>query len=107
MLKASNIPKPLIKEKLEDRLTKICHENGISLLAIFGSFANGMQRKKSDVDILIQFDKNKEKSLLELVGLQFKLQRIFGRKVDLVTMDGLSPYIKDDVLNNMRVIYER
>lgn len=106
MLKADNIPRPLIKDNLANKLAQICNENEVSLLAIFGSFANGMQRKKSDVDILIQFNKNNEKSLLELVSIQTKLQRIFGRKVDLVTMDGLSPYIKNDVLSNMRVIYE-
>jgi uncharacterized protein len=106
MLNVANIPIPLMKKRIDNKLDSFCQENDIKLLAIFGSFATGKQHKKSDVDILIQFEVDKEKSLLNLVRLQFKLQRILGRKVDLVTTESLDQYIKDNILNNMRVIYE-
>jgi hypothetical protein len=106
MLKVANIPSPLLKQKIDDKLYTFCQENDIKLFAIFGSFATGEQKKKSDIDILVKFETGKEKSLLNLVRLQFKLQRIFGRKVDLVTMESLNPYIKDSILDSMRVVYE-
>jgi len=106
MLNVTNIPSSLIKKRIDSKLDLFCQENDVKLLAIFGSFATGKQQTKSDVDILVQFRTGKEKSLLNLVRLQFKLQKILGRKVDLVTMESLNQYIKDSILDNMRVIYE-
>ena len=46
-------------------------------------------------------------SLLTLIRFERELSALFGRKVDLVTEQGLSPYIRDAVLANAREIYER
>jgi predicted nucleotidyltransferase len=102
-----NLPLPLKKEGIEDKLAKICEDNGVIFLAIFGSFVRGEQRKKSDIDIAIEFDKNKRKSLLDLVHLEYELSEMFKRKVALGIFSSISPYIIDDVKKEMRVIYEK
>jgi len=105
VVEIKNIPPILRKGKLKERLAELCDENNIVFLSIFGSFARGKQKKKSDIDMLVKFENGK--SLLDIVRVQFKLQRLFKRKIDLVTMGALSPYIKDYVLNGMKVIYEK
>jgi len=74
-------------------------------MAIFGSFAKGKQNKKSDIDIVIEFERNSEKSLLDLVRIENELRKVFKRKVDLGIFSSLSPYIIEDVKKEMQVIY--
>lgn len=107
MAEIKNISSLLKQRQLKEKLLKTCEENDIVFMALFGSFVRGEQRKRSDLDILIKFAGGKEKSLLKFVSIKFKLERIFRKKVDLATINALSPYIKDDVLNNMKVIYEK
>lgn len=107
MVEIKNIPSFLEQKQLKEKLLKTCEENDIVFMALFGSFVKGEQRKRSDLDILIKFAEGKEKSLLKFVGIKFKLERIFRKKVDLATIGALSPYIKDNVLSNMKVIYEK
>jgi predicted nucleotidyltransferase len=76
-------------------------------MAIFGSFARGEQKKKSDIDIAIEFEKGSQKSLLDLVRIENELRRIFKRKVDLGIFSSLNPYIMEDVKKEMRIIYEK
>ncbi len=94
-------------KKISARLTKICKNNDIIMLGIFGSYARGKQRAKSDVDVLIKFEKGKEKGLIGLVQLKRNFQNVFKRKTDLLTVGGLSPYLKKDVLNEIKVLYEK
>lgn len=95
------------KENLEDEIAKICEENDIVFMALFGSFVRGDQKKRSDIDILIRFDEAKEKSLLDLIHAERELKKLFKRKVDLLTVGSISPYMREEVLNSMKVIYEK
>ena len=58
-------------EELKPKIIKILKQKGIKKAGIFGSYARGEQTKKSDVDILIEFNG----SLLDLVGLEMELKR--------------------------------
>ncbi len=106
MIRAKNIPASLRKKGLNARLTKLCEENDVVFMAIFGSFVRGEEKKRSDVDMLFRYRKGSRKSLLDLVGLEEELSLVFGRKVDLLTIESISPYIREQVLNSMKVIYE-
>lgn len=106
MIEVKNLPPPLRKKGVQEKLTKICKENDIVFLAIFGSFIRGEQRKKSDIDMAMEFDRNKRKSLLDLVHVENELKKIFRRKVDLGIFSSINPYIIDDVKKDMQVIYE-
>jgi predicted nucleotidyltransferase len=104
-IEIKNIPEGLRRGGLEEKLAEICRKNDIAFMAIFGSFAKGKQNKKSDIDIVIEFERNSEKSLLDLVRIEDELRKVFKRKVDLGIFSSLSPYIIEDVKKEMQVIY--
>jgi predicted nucleotidyltransferase len=106
-IEIQNLPKELRKERLEEKLAEICKKNDIVFMAIFGSFVRGEQNRESDIDIAIEFERNSEKSLLDLIRIENELRKIFKRKVDLGIFSSLNPYIVEDVKKEMRVIYEK
>ncbi len=106
-IEVEKLPKALRKKGIEVKLEEICKRNDVIFLAVFGSFVRGEQNKKSDVDIAIEFDKSKHKTLLDLVRLEDELSKVFKRKVDLGIFSSLHPYVVEGVKREMRVIYER
>jgi len=90
-----------IKDKQLQKIAKIAvpilKKNGVVKAGIFGSYARGEAKKRSDIDILIQVKKGKF-SLFDLIGLQQELEEHLGKKVDLLTYKGLSPYLKNYIL---------
>ena len=86
------------------RLKKIFAENDVAFIGIFGSVAKGEDSSESDIDLLVTFSKSK--GLFALVKFERELSELFGRKVDLVTEAALSPYLREDILNDVKMIYE-
>lgn len=85
------------------RMVDICRQNDVSMIGVFGSMARGEAKKKSDIDLIIRF--SKRKSLLALVRLERELTEALGRKVDLLTEASISPYLRERILSEMRVVY--
>ena len=75
---------------------------GIVSLGVFGSRARGDARQGSDLDLLVEFAS--PKSLFELVRIERELSKALDVKVDLLTRGGLSPYLKDRILKELRRI---
>jgi len=90
---------------ISTKIIPILKRQGVSKAALFGSVVRGGAKKKSDVDILIDF--SEKKSLLDLVRLQFVLEDKLGRKVDLLTYGSVHPLLKDIILKEEKVIYEK
>lgn len=67
---------------------------GVKSLALFGSAARDKMRKKSDIDVLVQFDKATWENY---IGLKFYLEDLLGREVDLVTPKALKPATKPSI----------
>jgi uncharacterized protein len=84
-------------------LIKICRENDVTSVSLFGSWARGEATEKSDIDLLVKF--GKRKSLLSVVKLERQLAMALGRKVDLITEGALSPYIRDNIIHDLETIY--
>lgn len=78
---------------------------GVVKAAFFGSVIKEGAKKKRDVDILVRF--NQRKSLLDLVRLQFILEDKLGKKVDLLTYDSVHPLLRNIILNDQQVFYEK
>ncbi len=71
-------------------------EKGVKKIGLFGSYAKGKQRKKSDIDLLVTFDKIDFDNYMELISL---LEKMLKRKVDLVIERNLIPelnYVKKE-----------
>lgn len=73
--------------------------------ALFGSVARNEIKKNSDIDILVKLDRSK--NLLDLVGLKLELEDKLGREVDIVSYGGINPLLKDIILKEQKVIYEK
>jgi uncharacterized protein len=85
-------------------LVDICRQNDVRRVGVFGSMARGEATEQSDVDLLVEF--SARKSLLALVALERKISAAIGRKVDLLTEAAISPYLRDRIKQELRIIYE-
>jgi uncharacterized protein len=69
---------------------------GVKELGIFGSVARGEQTEKSDVDVLVELEKETFSAYMDLL---FFLEDLFESKVDLVMKDVIKPIIKEQILS--------
>ena len=96
-------PAPQVPKR---RLQELCRRYGVKRLGIFGSAARGGAGPLSDVDLLVEFEKDAPTSLFDMARLQEELSRLFGRKVDLATSAILeNPYRRRAILKDLREIY--
>jgi predicted nucleotidyltransferase len=65
---------------------------GVTSLRLFGSFARGTAREDSDVDVLVSFDG--PATAKRYFGVQFYLEDLLGRAIDVVTEDALRPRLR-------------
>lgn len=90
----------------QNKLVDVMRRNQIEFAALFGSRAKGTEKKDSDYDILIEFSPNAEVGLFEYQAIENEISSTLGEKVDLVTVGGIDKYIKDEVFQTMKVIYD-
>jgi predicted nucleotidyltransferase len=77
----------------------ILRKLSVRKIGLFGSFARGEQRRRSDIDFLVEFEKPTFDNFMDLV---FSLEKLLGKKVDIVTQGSLSPYIRPYVEKEVR-----
>jgi uncharacterized protein len=63
---------------------------------VFGSIARGDDRVDSDIDLLVEVEPGR--SLLDVIGLEQDLSELLGRRVEVLTDAGLSPYLQQQIL---------
>jgi len=90
-------------DKIIDKLVSILKKHGAKKIEIFGSYARGEQKEKSDLDVIVEFEKRK--SLLELVGIEQELEDALGIKVDLLTRASISPYLIERIEKESKVVF--
>lgn len=73
---------------------------GVANIGLFGSFARGEQTHSSDIDILIEFEPEKH-TFDNFMEIAFLLEDLLGRKVEIVTPEGLSPHIGPHILKEV------
>lgn len=88
---------------IKKRSLPILRRHDVKRAAIFGSFARGEAKARSDVDLLIEY-KSKNKSLFDLVDLKSELENILGRKVDIITYNSIYWRIREQILAEQVVI---
>jgi len=72
-------------------ILRLAQEHGAHNVRIFGSVARGKAHADSDIDFLVEMDNGR--SLLDLIELSQDLETLLQRKVDILTDQGLSPYL--------------
>lgn len=88
----------------KDKVAAFCREHHIRRLSVFGSALGDDFGADSDVDILVEFDKEHTPGFA-FFGMEEELSRLIGRKVDLNTPRFLSRYFRDKVLEEAEVQY--
>jgi len=74
---------------------------------LFGSYARGDENPMSDVDLLVEYDKEARVSLLTHAGIICDLEKILDRPVDMAEDGTLRPRIAESVNRDKKLIYER
>jgi predicted nucleotidyltransferase len=67
-----------------DKIQEFCRKNHVCSFGLFGSALREDFGPGSDIDVLVEFEKDYRPRLMELVEMQEELTQIFGQKVDLV-----------------------
>jgi predicted nucleotidyltransferase len=110
---------PALQSLIYQRLTltpaqiaDFCQQHHILELSLFGSILREDFRSDSDIDILVVFDHdaNPNLSLMDLVGIEYQLEDMVKRKVDLIEkrsiIDSKNWIRRKNILNTAQVIYE-
>ena len=88
--------------KIKPKIVSILKKNNVKRAGIFGSYAEGKQKKNSDIDILIEPPKNIG---FGFAGIEIELSEKLNKKIDLVSYNGLSPFLKERILQQeVRII---
>jgi uncharacterized protein len=74
---------------------------------LFGSAVRGEQEGESDVDILVDLDYENGADFFAFIDMQEDLSTLLETKVDLVSSNGLSSYIKPQIDQEKQLIYEK
>lgn len=96
-----------LEEKIVEAIKKDPHNKDIKKVSLFGSYAYGVPRDDSDVDLLVEFVPDAPIGLFEFVRIKRRLSKHSKKKIDLLTPSALSKYFRDEVLAKARTIYEK
>jgi predicted nucleotidyltransferase len=96
---------PLVQSKeqilaLLNKSQRELRQLGVKRCGLFGSFVRNESGTESDVDILVEFDPAK-KTFDNFMHVASFLEDLFGRQVDLITTESLSPYIGPHILREV------
>jgi len=85
-----------IKKILESHKAELREKYKIKEIGVFGSYVRGEQKKRSDIDILVEFDELPD--LLRFIEIERYLEKLIHKKVDLIEKTGIRPELKDIIL---------
>jgi len=85
-------------DKITVKIIPILKKYGVSRASLFGSVVRGDTHKNSDVDILVEVPK--DKSLFDMMDIQFELEDVLKKKVDLVEYHLIKPRLKSYILKD-------
>jgi len=89
-----------------NKIRKYFKDKPVIKAYVFGSHARNEAEEDSDVDILVELDYSKKVGM-EFINMQIGLEELLQKKVDLVSANGLSKFIKPYVDKDKIVIYEK
>jgi predicted nucleotidyltransferase len=100
--KGTNMYIEEVKNKLFKQKTDIQKRFHVKKIGVFGSFVRNTQTKKSDIDILVEFERG-HKDFFNYMRLKYYLEAVIGINVDLVMKEAVKPRLRERIFNE--VIY--
>jgi hypothetical protein len=98
------LPKHEQFPEMLERAISYLRDRGVKFIAVFGSRARGEAQPDSDLDLLVEFPP--DTSLLAHVGMEQELSELLGVKVELVSRRGMSPYMRNGIEKEARVLLD-
>ena len=83
-------------QKNREKIINIAKSHGAKTVRVFGSCARGQEHPDSDIDLIV--DLGPDRSLLDIIAIKQEIEDLLQRKVDVVTEAALSPYIREEIL---------
>ncbi|MEW6417259.1 MAG: nucleotidyltransferase family protein [Nitrospirota bacterium] len=90
-----------VKNILKEHKEEVSRKYKVSEIGIFGSLVRGEQRKRSDIDILVEFDQGNIPGLLKFIEMERYLEKLLRKKVDLVRKGGIRPELRKIILKEV------
>lgn len=90
-----------VEKILKEHKKELADKYKIKEIGLFGSYVRREQKRRSDIDILVDFKEVPD--LFKFIELERFLQRLLKKKIDLVDKEGIRPQLKNIILNE--VIY--
>ena len=94
-------------DRFQAQIIDFCERHHIRKLSVFGSVLRSDFTIESDIDFLVEFDSDHVPGLITLAGMELELGELLQWKVDLRTVNDLSPYFRQKVLDSAVVQYVR
>jgi len=96
-----------IVESQQAQINELCRTLGVQRLDLFGSATRDDFSSASDLDFLVRFDERDPAAYAEAwLALHARLEAMFGRRVDLVSLDAVrNPYFRDRLLQTRETLY--
>ena len=91
-----------ILEILRQKLPELRERYGVKKIGLFGSYARGEQKERSDIDLLVEFEKPID--LFRLFELEEELSELLGAKVEIVTPEGLKERIRQYIMQDVAYV---
>ena len=89
-------------DDIRKKIAPILKRYGVKKAGVFGSCVRGELREDSDIDILVEIEK--DLSLLDFVGLKLEIEDVLQRKVDLVEYCTVKPLLRERILREQVAI---
>lgn len=89
-------------EEIKQKILPTLQSYGVKKAGLFGSCVRDEMMKDSDIDILVEIEK--DISLLDFVGLKLEIEDVLKRKVDLVEYNTIKPLLKERILSEQVII---
>jgi uncharacterized protein len=84
------------------QIVEVARSHGATTVRMFGSRARGTARPDSDLDLLIEAAKGT--TLFDLARMEIDLEDLLGISVEVVTVNGLHPALRDEILGEAKVL---
>lgn len=95
------ITKADILSKLRELKPELYKHYAVREIGLFGSFSDESYTENSDIDILVELERPIG---WKIFTLEIYLEKVFGRKIDLVTKNALKEQIKDNILKQVNYV---
>ena len=89
-------------DEIKRKILPILQDYGVKRVGLFGSVVRGEMREDSDIDILVEIEK--DISLLGFIGLKLEIEEALGKKIDLVEYKTIKPLLRERILNEQVIL---